>query len=316
MMKSLVSVIAKLRRNENGAILVITAAALVIMLGMTAMVVDIGALALEKTRLQSACDAAALAAAWQLPDAFSARQMARDYLEMNNVNTSEAIISFNTDNTKVFVKASRNIDFRFARVLGINHGVATAKAAAMYGSIKGMTGVVPFGIPDQELAFGEEYQLKAGSHDDYGPGNYGPLALELRGASSYLNNLKYGYDGILSVGDWVETEPGNMSGPTFDGVTYRLNSCTHTPECSINSYHSKCPTVMIVPIYEPASLSGRTKVKIVGFGAFLLKGVSGKGNNSKVTGYFLEIVPPDGLEYILDPNQNDYGLRTAKLVSE
>ena len=73
---------------------------------------------------------------------------------------------------------------------------------------------------------------------------------------------------------------------------------------------------MIVPIYEPASLSGRTKVKIVGFGAFLLKGVSGKGNNSKVTGYFLEIVPPDGLEYILDPNQNDYGLRTAKLVSE
>ena len=122
MMKSLVSVIAKLRRNENGAILVITAAALMVMLGMTAMVVDIGALALEKTRLQSACDAAALAAAWQLPDAFSARQMARDYLEMNNVNTSEAIISFNTDNTKVFVKASRNIDFRFAQVLGINHG--------------------------------------------------------------------------------------------------------------------------------------------------------------------------------------------------
>ena len=62
MMKSLVSVIAKLRRNENGAILVITAAALMVMLGMTAMVVDIGALALEKTRLQSACDAAALAA--------------------------------------------------------------------------------------------------------------------------------------------------------------------------------------------------------------------------------------------------------------
>ena len=36
MMKSLVSVIAKLRRNENGAILVITAVALMVMLGMTA----------------------------------------------------------------------------------------------------------------------------------------------------------------------------------------------------------------------------------------------------------------------------------------
>ena len=175
---------------------------------------------------------------------------------------------------------------------------------------------MPFGIPDQEMTFGVEYQLKAGSQDDYGPGNYGPLALELRGAQSYLNNLKHGYSGTISVGDWIDTEPGNMSGPTYDGVTYRINSCTHSPKCSINSYHSDCPMVMIVPIYEPTSLSGMSQVKIVGFAAFLLKGVDGSGNDSRVSGCFLEIVPPDGLEFTINPNQEDYGLLQARLISE
>lgn len=315
-MKELTGIFLKLKNDQSGAVLVITAAALVVMVGMMAMVIDIGALTLEKSRLQNACDAAALAAAWELPDTFSARQKAQDYLNMNGVDMTETTISFNTENTKITVEAVRSVNFKFAPVLGKNDGLARARATAAYGSISGMTGVVPFGIPDQEMTFGVEYQLKAGSKDDYGPGNYGPLALELRGAQSYLNNLKHGYSGTISVGDWIDTEPGNMSGPTYDGVTYRINSCTHSPKCSIDSYHTDCPMVMIVPIYDPTLLVGRSQVKVVGFGAFLLKGVDGSGNNSRVSGYFLEMVPPDGLEFTINPNQEDYGLRTARLISE
>jgi len=315
-MKRLTLFFDNFKRNESGAVLVLTAASLVVFLGIMALTVDIGALALERNRLQNACDSAALAAAWELPNVNPTREMAKDYLIMNNVDPNDAAISISADNTKVTVEVQRAVEFKFAPVLGINSGTAAGKAVASYGSISGATGVVPFGIPDQELSFGQEYQLKAGSHDDYGPGNYGALALDLRGAQSYLNNLKYGYQGIINVGDWVETEPGNMSGPTFDGVTYRINSCEHTPKCSIDRYDINCPMVMIVPIYEPGSLSGRSEVKIVGFGAFLLKGVNGRGNNSRVTGYFLETVPPDGIKYIIDPDQENYGLRAAKLISE
>ena len=77
-MKELAGIFIKLKNDQNGAVLVITAAALIVMLGMMAMVADIGVLALEKTRLQNACDAAALAAAWELPDTFSARQNYRN----------------------------------------------------------------------------------------------------------------------------------------------------------------------------------------------------------------------------------------------
>jgi len=315
-MKRLILCFHRFTRNESGAVLVLTAAALVAILGAMALTADIGALALERNRLQNACDAAALAAAWELPDASFAREKAKEYLMLNNVDPNHATITLNADGSKITVEARRAVEFKFAPVLGISSGTAAGKAVACFGSISGATGVVPFGIPDQELSFGQEYQLKAGSHEDYGPGNYGALALDLRGAQSYLNNLKYGYKGTIKVGDWIETEPGNMSGPTFDGVTYRINSCQHTPRCSIDRYDRNCPMVMIVPIYEPSSLQGRSQVKIVGFGAFLLKGVSGKGTNSRVSGYFLETIPPDGMNYTIDPNQEDYGLRTAKLISE
>jgi len=307
--------VKNLQAGEKGTALVIVAAALTVILGMTALVADVGALTLEKSKLQNATDAAALAAARELPDTAAAEQKAKEYLALNHVDIENSEISF-SGSGKITVKASKTQDFLFAPALGIYHGTASARSAAVCGSVSSITGVVPFGIPDQQMVYGVEYKLKAGSKDDYGPGNYGALALELRGASSYLNNLKYGYSGVLSVGDWVETEPGNMSGPTEDGINYRLNRCPHTPRCSITSYHSDCPMVMIVPVFEPTSLGGRTKVLLVGFAAFLLKGVQGKGNANDVTGYFLQIVPPEGHKYALDPNQASHGLRTARLIDE
>lgn len=314
MMKRMHGVLTKIGREERGTVLVLVAAMMTVILGFAALATDVGALALERNRLQNACDAAALAAARELPPTVAAREKAAEYLEYNGVAPEEAVISFDSAGTRVTVEASRQVNFTFARVFGLSGSTVSARASAVFGSVKSITGVVPFGIPDQTLVYGQEYKLKGGSHDEYGPGNYGALSLQFKGASSYENNLKYGYSGPVSVGDWVLTEPGNMSGPTEEGVNYRLNLCPHTPKCTIDSYYPDCPRVMIVPIFDPTDLSGRDEVKIVGFGAFLLKGVEGAGNESVVSGYFLQLVPPEGLRYAVDSSLADYGLHAAKLV--
>lgn len=313
-MKYILNLLERLKKEEQGAVLVIVAVALMAMLGMTALVVDVGALTLEKNRLSNATDAAALAAARELPSPTAAEQIALEYVTYNNVLPEETKVTFNNDNTKITVEATRTVNYTFARVLGINSGTVNARSAAAFGAISSATGVVPFGIPDQTLVFGQKYQLKAASHKDYGPGNYGALALDIPGAKSYENNIKHGYNGWISVGDWIDTEPGNMSGPTKNGINYRLNQCNHNPKCTIASYHPNCPRVMIVPIYEPTSIQGRDEVLIVGFGVFLLDGVGGSGNQSNVSGYFLELVPPEGLRYKIDPNQKNYGLHATRLV--
>ncbi|NLY50300.1 MAG: hypothetical protein GX062_04775, partial [Firmicutes bacterium] len=306
-MKGIKSVLRRLLREDKGSVLVLVAAALVVMLGFAALVVDIGGVALAKGRLQNACDAAALAAAQELPTITAARQRAMEYLGYNNVDPAEAVISFDPDGTKVIVAAAQHVNFTFARLFSLTGSLVEAEAAATYGGVRSMSGVVPFGIPDQTFVYNQEYKLKAASHDEYGPGNFGALALEFRGAANYRNNLKHGYHGMVSVGDWVSTEPGNMSGPTEDGVNYRLNSCPHTPKCTLESYSPDCPRVMIVPVFDPTELAGRDEVQIVGFAAFLLKGVAGSGNQCEVTGYFLEMVPPEDSRFVLAPGEGDYG---------
>lgn len=309
--------LSKIYAEEKGLALVLVAVAMTVILGFTALVVDVGSLYLTRSRLINACDAAALAAARELPGG-NPESVAKEYLKRNNVDPAEAEITVSSDNKRITVRASRNVEYTFARVLGFTSQTVSAAATAEYGAVSSASGVAPFAVPEQELVYDKQYVLKegAGKSVDDGfriHGNFGALALGGRGANNYKNNLKYGYDGIITIGDWVETEPGNMSGPTYDGVTYLLNQCTHN--CTPENYRPDCPRVIIVPIFDPSTLEqGRDDVRIVGFGAFLLEGVEGRGNESTVTGTFLQMAPPPDVSYDIDPDAPDYGLHATKLV--
>jgi len=302
-------------KGQCGQAMVLFALSLPVILGMTGLFMDTGLMVLEKERLQRACDAAAIAGAYELPDEENARERAAEYFQINGYSAENLTVFVVPEQNKITVEGKKKVNLTFMKVMGFNDVEVKAKASAVYGAVNGITGVVPFGIPDQYLEYGRLYTLKAAPKDQYGPGNYGALALGFRGSANYENNLKYGYSGFLRVGDWVETEPGNMSGPTERGVNYRLNACPHSPQCSIENYHPGCPRIMIVPVFDPSSLmQGRDEVRIVGFAAFLIKGISGSGSESEVTGYFLKIIPPDGSYFTIIGSQQNYGLHAAKLV--
>lgn len=304
----------KLIREEKGLALVLVSLAITALLGTLALVTDLGMVMLTKSRLASACDAAALAGASALPDTNRAIQIAQDYLQYNGIPAGQAGVTVaGQGNYSVLrVSASRRVDYIFARALGFNSTTVTARAAAASGGVSSAIGVVPFSIPDQVLRFGVEYTLKlgAGSGEE---GNYGALALGGRGSENYRQNIMYGYPYRLGLGDEVETEPGNISGPTWEGVTYRLSQDTH--HCTPQNYRLDCPRVVVVPVYDPATMNqGRNTVKIVGFALFLLTGVDGQGNESYIKGYFLQSVPPDYCQASITPGQKTYGLQAVKLM--
>jgi hypothetical protein len=76
------SVRARLR-SERGAVLVIIAASMVGLMGMAALVIDIGYLLWIKTKLQATADGTALAAAQELPDEGDTQAMAVQYVVLN-----------------------------------------------------------------------------------------------------------------------------------------------------------------------------------------------------------------------------------------
>jgi Flp pilus assembly protein TadG len=315
MLTSKVNIVMKrLTSGESGLALVLVSLAMVVLLSMTALVVDVGAVTLHKNRLANACDAAALAGARELPNTGAATQVANNYINLNGVSPDDTRIEILEGGKKIKVASAREVEFTFARVLGFTSTTVNADATAIFGAISSATGIIPLSVPEQELNFGHEYKLKVGA-PGLVSGNFGALALEGSGADKYRTLIKEGYNGLISVGDWVTTEPGNMSGPTRDGINHRTSQCTHN--CTVDNYDPSCKRVVIVPVYDPETMGGgRNEVMVVGFAAFLLsKDAVKQGKECTVYGYFLQTTPPPSSSFSVDPDQNDFGLRSVRLTS-
>lgn len=312
--RSIFLLITRLKNGEQGLALVLVTLAMVGLLGMTALVVDVGSMTLHKNRLANACDAAALAGARELPSAEAATQVAKAYAGHNSVSEDEILVEVINDGKQIIVSSNREVEFTFARVLGFNSTTVNANAIATFGAISSATGVIPLSVPEQTLVFGQEYQLKVGAPGLLA-GNFGALSLEGSGADKYRTLIKEGYSGLVSVGDLVTTEPGNMSGPTRDGINDRVNKCTHN--CTPSNYNPSCARFVIVPVYDPETMDeGRNEVLIVGFAAFLLSQEAVKsGNECTVYGYFLQTTPSPSTSFSVDPdNEKDFGLRSVRLI--
>jgi len=117
---------------ENGQVLVLVALLMVILIGFTGVIVDVGVMQMTKANLQNAADAAAIAGAQKLPNKTTAENTAKDYAELNGAEKSKTIVStpYNGDSNMIEVVCTKNVPFSFAKVLGFNDRDVSARAVA------------------------------------------------------------------------------------------------------------------------------------------------------------------------------------------
>lgn len=299
--------------NEQGSVIVLFALSLTVLLGFTALVFDIGTAYLQNVRISNAVDAAALAGSQALPDSPErAYQLARDYAEKNGVAPEDLTVEIVDNNREIRVEARKHVAYSFAPVLGISFVDVQQGAGAKVGAVSSVWGAVPFSIQEEELYYGEEYVLKSGS-DSNPPdeaahtGWFGALGLSGSGASTYEQDIKMGYQGWLAIGDIVDIENGNMSGPTTRGVNYRISQCKHSPACTAEHFAADCPRLIRVAVVEP---QGKKTVLVKGFAVFFLDRVDGQGNENNVWGTFVRMSLPGE---ITDDPAADYGANSHVL---
>lgn len=145
-------ILKQILADERGAVTVLVAAALTFLMIVGALVIDVGLSFQERRQLQSACDAAALAAAQELVERGSyvrAEETARRYLLGNSPALPEAIeISF-PSGSQVRVKATTRQDLFFARVFGQRGAKVEAVSSAAYGLASRVRNLVPILVPIQ-----------------------------------------------------------------------------------------------------------------------------------------------------------------------
>lgn len=320
-------------KDEDGNIAVIVALGMVVLLGFSAFVLDLGVVYNQSSKLQNALDSAALAAAQKLPAEnttslawLATKDQAIKFADLNKYTiTSDDIEPVYKDNLPtgqiVGVKITKGleVDYNFARVLGINSGTVTRSATAGLKPAGGIRGAIPLAITDDSLSQAiaqnavTDLTIKSSSNaEDMGidctdvSGWFGALQFDGTGASVYSDLLAYGYSGNLYIGQILNMENGNMSGPTLEGFTIRYDSCNHG--CTANDFEPDCPRLVYIPVVDIISNS---QVKIVSFAAFFLEECGGNGNNSYILATYIDhAVLPDSAP---GASGKDYGVYVTKL---
>lgn len=143
-------------KREDGAVAIFMALAMTVLVGFSAFAVDQGLYYHNKSKLQTACDSAALAAAQKLPSTTAAAATAKEYIVKNGFTVQDVIITFENNNRAVRVTSAKQQKTYLANVLGIKHLDYQCTAAA--GSVKQSLG----GVFDFSIYSGNVYPAEPG----------------------------------------------------------------------------------------------------------------------------------------------------------
>jgi hypothetical protein len=149
-----------------------------------------------------------------------------------------------------------------------------------------VTGLIASRDVTNQLVYLKEF--KNGPNPWRTPGNYGAAALGGRGASNYEDNIINGYDGAVRIGDVLDTEPGNMTGPTRSGVNalIAMDPTAHMVRNSAGKWVvvsstypiNESPRIVPIPMYSvyTAPDNGRSTFTVTSIASFFIVGTDGK----------------------------------------
>ncbi|WP_394247964.1 pilus assembly protein TadG-related protein [Arthrobacter pityocampae] len=328
--------------EEDGAVSILVALMMVVLLGMGALAVDVGAMYVEKAQVQNGADAGALAIAQDCSKGACGAYMAtgQAFANGNAGDSAGGVTSITFPSAgKVRVKTNAreagtgadHFSLYFARALGIKDTPITAEATASWGVPTGGT-TLPWTIGQcvfrQSLSAAQRAQLDSTGNFT---GDPTPVHVLLR----YDNNLDYpgcaGQNGDIKGGfGWLD----------LDGTGCSARVDIGTGEAGNNpglDFPSTCDSIVatltkepvLIPIYTTSVLNGnRGTYTLKGFAAFQVTGYkfgggpsvtsldpeapSCTGNCRGIQGYFKRFVSLDD-SLVTSPTAPNLGASVVRL---
>jgi Flp pilus assembly protein TadG len=302
-------------RNDHGQATVLTLVFLVVLLGMAALVLDIGSWYRADRATQSTADAAALAGAQSLPaNPANAGALAVEDCKKNGGGVSASGITISNGvgpNDTISVHLTRPASGVFTKLFGVDTVTVGAKATARASLMQQAQYIAPIGVNLKHpklkgtltcpcFGTGNPTTLPLGKTG--APGAFDLLNVDGSkggtGPSTLADWILKGYSGYLPIGAYL-SDPGAKwdSSPVTDALQARLN------------------TNLLFPVYDVIVGTGANATyHVVGWVGFHLTGYEASGVNGSITGYFTEVIW-DGIESTSSDGSNpDLGARTVKLV--
>jgi Putative Flp pilus-assembly TadE/G-like len=298
-------------RSESGQVFVFVAVIMTALIGMTALVVDVGSWYQAQRHLQTAADAAALAGAQELPtNQASAEAIAHDFAQQNYSGIPAPTVTFPNTYT-IDVAAEADTPGIFAPVLNSAFEVVTVHAAAqaqVFAPLE-LKDVAPIAvykdmacIVTDPSCFGQPVTLAFDEDAEFDPtkSKFGLLDLDRdgsAGAGDMKDWLENGYSDYLPIN--TDYPPANGE---KNGIKQELEDAADEER------------ILLFPVFDTANAT--TGYHIIGWAAFVIDDVVvWNGHDHEFTGHFVTFIATDLAAggTISDPNL-DFGVHVITLT--
>jgi hypothetical protein len=273
--------------SEAGQTTFIAALFLVVLTGMMAAVIDVGAWMRADRKLQADADAAALAAAQELPyDTGVALSKAAEYGSKNGGGVTAADVRFESDDQDddtVVVEATGEARGVFTGLVGLSAVDVHATAKARVAPLGAARYAAPIAVDVQHpmLQCAPTPCFSQGTTLDLektGPGAFRLINLDQShggtGPQTLADWIRNGYDGDMPV-DWYFSDPGAK----FNSSAIR------------SALNERVGDTLLFPVYDTTRGGGANfEYHVIGWVGFVVTGFEANGSHGTVDGYFTSVI--------------------------
>jgi hypothetical protein len=294
---------------ERGQVVGLTVLFLIVLLGLAAMVVDVGSWYAADRRAQAAADAAALAGAQALPDdATQAGALAGEYADKNGGGAKSVTVSSRSFvNDTISVQVERPAPAHFSRIFGVDSVTVAARATALVTTLGEAKYVAPLVVHKDhpKLAgsscpcFGESTTIPLGKMG--APGAFGVINLDNEkggtGPPILADWIVKGYQDYLPLGLYYSDPGAKFNSSQVKGAM-----------------EARIGTVLLFPVFDRLDGNGaNAQYNIIGWAGFELADFDAQGNDATIDGHFVSIVW-EGLESETPGSDPYFGVKGVFLV--
>jgi Putative Flp pilus-assembly TadE/G-like len=300
-------------RNQTGQATILTLVFLTVLLGMAALVLDVGSWYRADRDTQSTADSAALAGAQALPNSTAdASSLASSFASKNGGGLESVNFSSSygpNDTIKVTVK--KPAQGIFTRLFGVSSVNVGSKATARTALISSAKYVAPIVVKNTHPKL-----LGTVGCPCFDPANVTTIPLGRNGAPGAFDLLNLdgsrggtssdiladwmlkGYDGYLDIGQYYSDPGAKWDSSQLHGALDK-----------------RIGTTLLFPVYDDLVGTGaNAQYHVIGWVGFHLLDYEARGSSGSITGYFTEVIW-NGLQATTGSGQPpNFGARSVQLV--
>ncbi|MGA4508933.1 pilus assembly protein TadG-related protein [Propionibacteriaceae bacterium G1746] len=308
------------RRNERGAVAIVTAISLVMLVGFAALAIDVGALWWDKKQLQNGADAAALALAQSCAKGTCEADemgMATKYARGNKNDTKVTVTAISHTSNSVTVEVMTTRTHWFAQVLGTSNSDVAARATATWGGVGGGS-ILPWVVSmcqvpsESELPkTGVTLLSKDNSHDKPG---------ECTSSHNPTEKIPGGFAWLDVAGASTTCKADTKIGDSVPGIT---GNAGPSNDVCVKALQNLVGKTVLVPVFDNVPASGKGPYIIAAYAEFeitnycLNKGQDWygpadekcTGSERYITGNFVRMVTLDAVVDDSAPMHGAYGIK-------